>query len=58
MWWVGHVVGGAAGAVVIMGLLIGVSVFMWLRSRRAPINPENVNDEWKDTPRPKTHTAV
>ena len=58
MWWVGHVVGGAAGAVVIMGLLIGVSVFMWLRSRRAPINPENVNDEWQDTPRPKTHTAV
>ncbi len=58
MWWVGHVVGGAAGAVVITGLLIGGSAFMWLRSRRAPVNPENVNDEWKDTPRPKTHAAA
>jgi PiT family inorganic phosphate transporter len=57
MWWLGHLLGGIAGAVLMVAILIGFSAYMWLRSRRPPINPENVNDEWQDTPRPKATIA-
>jgi len=50
MWWVGHGVdkalgGGAAGAVIDL-ILIALAVFIWQRSRRSPVDPSNVNDEW------------
>jgi PiT family inorganic phosphate transporter len=57
MWWLGHLLGGIAGAILMVAILIGFSGYMWVRSRRAPINPENVNDEWQDTPRPKATIA-
>ncbi|EAP97124.1 putative low-affinity phosphate transport protein [Janibacter sp. HTCC2649] len=46
MWWVGHLIGGAPGAVVITLILIGLSGYIWLRSRREPISHDNVNDDW------------
>src|SRR5262245_47065929 len=53
MWWIGSLVGGNVGAGFMVVLLVGLSVFMWLRSRLAPINPENVNNEWDEAPRLK-----
>ena len=58
-WWISDVVGGVAGALVIVAILVAVSAFMWIRSRRAPVTTGNVNDEWagmpsvsKPTPKP------
>ena len=48
MWWIADLVGGTAGAIVIVALLVAFSFFMWLRSKLAPVNPDNVNDEWPD----------
>jgi PiT family inorganic phosphate transporter len=48
MWWIGDVLGGGlAGALVIFVILVAIAVFMWLRSRRTPIDHNNVNDEWE-----------
>jgi PiT family inorganic phosphate transporter len=46
MWWIGHLIGGLAGALVIFVILLAAAGYMYLRSRRAPINQHNVNDEW------------
>jgi inorganic phosphate transporter, PiT family len=50
MWWISDLVGGAAGAILIVLILIALSAFMSMRSRLAPINPDNVNDEWEGMP--------
>jgi inorganic phosphate transporter, PiT family len=48
MWWIGHAVGGVLGALVIEAVLVALSAFMYVRSRRRPVNQHNVNDEWED----------
>jgi PiT family inorganic phosphate transporter len=48
MWWVADLVGGTAGAVVTVSLLAAFSVWMWLRSKVAPVTPANVNDAWPE----------
>jgi PiT family inorganic phosphate transporter len=50
MWWIGHAIGGLAGAVVIVALLLVAAGGMYQRSRRAPVHRNNVNDEWPDAP--------
>jgi PiT family inorganic phosphate transporter len=52
MWWLGHLVGGVAGALVITLVLLSLSGFMFLRSLRAPVHADNVNEEWVDEPQP------
>jgi len=47
-WWIGHLIGGVLGGLVIFGLLVLAAAAMYLRSRRAPVNHTNVNDEWQD----------
>ncbi|MDQ2758678.1 MAG: inorganic phosphate transporter [Actinomycetota bacterium] len=49
MWWVGHLVGGLAGAVVVFLVLIGVATSIYVHSRRQPVHAGNVNDEWEPT---------
>jgi PiT family inorganic phosphate transporter len=47
--------GGAAGNLVVLVLLVGASSGIWLASRRQPVNQHNVNDDWTEparTPRP------
>ena len=56
-WAIGNAIGGVAGPLVMVGLLGVFSVFMWARSRRAPINSTNVNDAWEPEP-DKARTAV
>ena len=46
-YWIVHDIGGFVGTIVGFGLLVAISAAIYLRSRRAPINHKNVNDEWK-----------
>jgi PiT family inorganic phosphate transporter len=48
MWWTGDLLGGGlAGSLVIFAILVAVAVFMWLRSRRTPVDYNNVNADWE-----------
>ena len=47
-WGVGHVIGGLGGALVLFGILVALSAWIYLRSRRAPVSSENVNAEWDE----------
>jgi PiT family inorganic phosphate transporter len=46
MWWIGDLIGGLAGALVMVLLLVASATAMWLRSRRIPVDQHNVNDDW------------
>jgi PiT family inorganic phosphate transporter len=46
-WFVANGIGGAAGVTVVFAILVAGAVGMYLRSRRTPINPDNVNEEWE-----------
>jgi PiT family inorganic phosphate transporter len=50
MWYLGDLVGGLGGAIVIFVILLALATFMYLRSRRTPIDHNNVNDEWEGAP--------
>jgi PiT family inorganic phosphate transporter len=51
MWWIGNLVGGGlAGAIVDFVILLALAGYMYLRSRRTPIDHNNVNDEWEGAP--------
>ncbi|MFI7601550.1 anion permease [Actinoplanes sp. NPDC049681] len=53
MWWIGHLLGGGlAGALAVFVILLAAATLMYVRSRRAPVDHQNVNDEWEDAPRP------
>ncbi|AHH19593.1 putative low-affinity inorganic phosphate transporter [Nocardia nova SH22a] len=45
-WWIADLIGGLGGVLVDFALLIALSGYMYLRSRRNPIDTSNVNDEW------------
>ena len=45
-WLVANAIGGALGGMVVFIILAGLSAWMWLRARRAPIGAHNVNDAW------------
>ncbi len=50
MWWIGHLIGGFGGALAVFLLLLLVAGAVYLRSRRAPVDHHNVNDEWDVAP--------
>ena len=58
MWWIGNLVGGVAGGVVIAVILVAAASFMFVRSRLAPVTAGNVNDEWEDAPASAQPTSV
>jgi PiT family inorganic phosphate transporter len=47
-WFVADAIGGAAGAIVVFAVLAAGAAYMFFRSRRTAINPDNVNAEWAD----------
>jgi PiT family inorganic phosphate transporter len=49
MWWIGHVLGGLPGVAAIVLILLALTVAMWWRSRRAPVNQDTVNAGWDGT---------
>jgi PiT family inorganic phosphate transporter len=46
MWWIGHLIGGTAGAVTIFVIMCLAALYMRWHSRRDPIGHHNVNDDW------------
>lgn len=46
-WLIGHTIGGLLGAGVVFAILVALSAFMYLRSRRDPVGTHNVN-EWPE----------
>jgi PiT family inorganic phosphate transporter len=50
MWWIGNLFGGLAGAIVVFVILLALATYMYLRSRKEPIDHKNVNDEWESAP--------
>ncbi len=50
MWWIGHLFGDLGGAIVVFVILLAFAVFMYMRSRKTPIDHNNVNDEWEGAP--------
>jgi PiT family inorganic phosphate transporter len=61
-YFIVHGIGGYAGIAIGFALLVAVCGAIWVRSRRAPVNHNNVNEEWegsltagidKDTAKPK-----
>ena len=46
MWWIGHLLGGVAGAITIFVLLLAAAGAMYTYSRRVPVDYHNVNDDW------------
>ena len=43
-------VGGYLGSGIVFALLIGVSLWMFIASKRTPVDHNNVNDAWEDEP--------
>jgi PiT family inorganic phosphate transporter len=49
MWGIGHLLGGGlAGSLAVFVILLAAATFMYLRSRRTPIDHHNVNDDWDE----------
>ena len=46
MWFNGHALGGLLGVITIFAILCGLAGYMYHRSRQAPVDHNNVNDEW------------
>lgn len=55
MWYVGDTIGGGTGGIVVFAILCAFSLFMWARSRKAPVDHSNVNDEWEPEEIAATH---
>jgi PiT family inorganic phosphate transporter len=51
-------IGGTPGVIVDMVILIAVATFIYLRSRRTAVSPENVNAEWTGSVAPPESEAV
>jgi PiT family inorganic phosphate transporter len=50
MWYIGDIFGGLAGAILDFVILVAFAAFMFIRSRRTPVDHNNVNDEWDGAP--------
>ncbi|MFC9787276.1 anion permease [Rhodococcus sp. NPDC127528] len=45
-WGVAHLIGGLPGVLVVFAVLLVLAGVMYVRSRRQPIDPSNVNADW------------
>lgn len=52
-WWIAHGIGLVSsdliGVLVAFAILLGVSWYIFAHSRRAPVDPSNVNDDWDES---------
>lgn len=46
-WFVANGIGGVLGVIVVFGILVLGAAYMFFRSRRTAITPDNVNAEWE-----------
>lgn len=49
-WWIGYLLGGAIGPIVVFAILLALAAYMWFRAMQAPVHAGNVNDEWQAKP--------
>ncbi|MDN3311543.1 inorganic phosphate transporter [Microbacterium oryzae] len=47
-WMLGSAIGGLAGVLVVFAILVVLALAMWLRAKRKPVNPDNVNEDWDE----------
>jgi PiT family inorganic phosphate transporter len=45
-WLLAHTIGGLPGILVVFAILVALATVMYIRSRREPVDPDNVNAEW------------
>jgi PiT family inorganic phosphate transporter len=57
MWWIGNLIGGAFGGILMFVVLIALATLIYVRSRRSSVGAHNVNDEWQDARRPAEQTT-
>jgi PiT family inorganic phosphate transporter len=57
MWFLGNLVGGAGGGILMFVILLALATLIYIRSRRNSVGAHNVNDEWQDTARPAKQTT-
>jgi PiT family inorganic phosphate transporter len=57
-YYLAHAIGGTAGGFVDFILLLGVAIFIWLRSRKTAVSHDNVNEEWTGTVAPPTEKVA
>jgi PiT family inorganic phosphate transporter len=57
VWFIGNLVGGLGGALAIFLVLLVLSCLTYWRSRKAPVDHSNVNDEWVAQPTATTGRA-
>ncbi|MCC2592650.1 hypothetical protein LKO27_04365 [Tessaracoccus sp. OS52] len=46
VWFIGHNIGSLFGALVVFGILVASSLWMYHRSQQSRVDHRNVNDEW------------
>ncbi|MGW0020510.1 anion permease [Rhodococcus sp. NPDC003382] len=46
-WGIAHLIGGLPGVLVVFAILCALALFMYLRSRKQPIDASNVTAEWE-----------
>ncbi|MEV6773574.1 inorganic phosphate transporter [Nocardia sp. NPDC051030] len=47
-WWIADLAGGLLGVLIDFSVLVALSAYMYLRSRRSPVDTSNVNAEWDE----------
>lgn len=47
-YFIGHLIGGAAGAVVIFLILVALSAYIYYRAQRQKVGADNVNADWDE----------
>ena len=59
-WFVGNGIGGAPGAFVVFAILVAAAAWIWIASRRTPIDSHNVDADWDGhlAPAPETIGAA
>jgi PiT family inorganic phosphate transporter len=57
-YYLAHAIGGTAGGFVDFILLLGVAIFIWLRSRKTAVSHDNVNEEWAGTVAPPSEKVA
>ncbi|MFH5208127.1 inorganic phosphate transporter [Antrihabitans spumae] len=45
-WALAHAIGGLGGVLVVFGILVALSGYMYLRSKKNPVDTSNVNEDW------------
>ena len=56
MFLISKVMPDLLGAIVVVAILIGVSLYIWIRSRKDPVDKHSVGKDWDAEP-DATHVA-